>query len=121
MRGTIGSCGCEVIEVLIGNPYDMLFDKGRSLLGTLLGMFDTTLPLHDRPAGVIILCQLTEYRFEIYLAISGRTIPPCSIGPGLVPSKGALLSTGSKLSILYMKGPDAFVVMIDVLQIIQLL
>ncbi len=49
---------------------NMFFNKRSSFSGTLFRMFDAAFPFHDGPAGIIVLGQLAEDGFKIYLAIA---------------------------------------------------
>src|SRR6266850_8134678 len=99
----------------------MPLDKRRPFRGSLLAALDATLPLQHGPPIKSILRQLGKYAAEIYLAISRRAKPPCSIYPGLIAAVNALPACRTKLRILHVKHLDALVVHIEEFQIVELL
>src|ERR1700749_1339095 len=99
----------------------MVPDKHSSFLCSVFCIFDTTLPLQDGPTFIIVLRHFAEDRFEINLAISQRAKSSGPIDPALITAVNSLLPCWIEFRILYMKHSYPFVIVIDVVKIIEAL
>ena len=111
----------KIVERAIGDANNMIANKRRALGRARFGMLDAALPLHHRPARIIVLRHLAEYLREIDLAVTQRTESPRPIDPILIAAINACAATRAELRILHMKRAHALVIKIEKRQIIQLL
>ena len=84
-------------------------------------MLDAALPLHHRPARIVVLRQFAEDGFEIDLPIAQRTETPRPIDPVLVAAIHAGAAARPVLRILHMKRAHTFVIEIEKGEIVHLL
>src|SRR5690606_4496936 len=112
---------CKIIERSLGYANDIITNKFCAFACPVFGMFDATFPFHHRPTFEIVLRELAEYFFEVNLPVAGRAISACAVEPTLVTAKCSLSPGGIKFRVLYMKCFDAFVIKVDVFDVIELL
>ena len=89
--------------------------------GSLFRVLHKVLPLHHRPAVVIVLRQLGEHRAKVYLPVARGAEAARPVGPRFVAAVHARLGGGVKLGILHVEHFDELVIQVDVRQIIELL
>ena len=99
----------------------MVAHKYGSLRSTRLGMLDAALPLHHRPAGIIVLRHLAEDPAKINLPIAKRTEPARPVDPILITAINARPPTRMKLRVFDVKGANSLVIEIEEGQLIHLL
>src|SRR6185437_15838839 len=102
-------------------PYDVVPDENSSFFCTIFRMFDTAFPFQYRPASVIICCQFAEDGFKINLSVSQRTKPARTVYPVLITAIYTLFSGGIEFCVFNMEHADAFMIVINISQVIQLL
>jgi len=111
----------EIVESFFGDADDMFSDKGGAFAGSVLGVFETTLPFEHSPAFEVILGELTENGFEIDLPVAQGAEASGAVHPALVAAIYALPAGGIKFGVLDMEHADAFVVDIDIFQVVETL
>src|SRR5690606_29789982 len=109
----------KVIECFLRHPDNIVVDEYRTFTGTVFGMLQRTFPLHHGPTFEVVSRQLAEYGLEIHLAIAQRAESASALHPARVAAVYPLFARGVKFSILHMEGLDAFVVMVDIREVIQ--
>src|SRR5262249_50781499 len=119
--GLIGAGAGEVVEGLLGDADDVVGDEAGALTRTVLRMLETAFPLQYGPAGEVVLRELREDRWEIDLAVAERAEATGTVGPGLKTTIDALAPRRIELGVLHVKHADAFVIEVDVGEIIELL
>src|SRR5687768_16288232 len=84
-------------------------------------MFYTTFPFHLGPSFIIIVGKLGKYGLKIHLSVAEGPESSGTIDPVLVSSIYTLLTGRIELCIFNMKHFNAFMIMIDVREIVQAL
>src|SRR5947208_13118893 len=103
---TVGARSGEIIEGTLGHADDVIAHERRAFPRAILGMLDRALPLHDGPAGIVVLCQLREDRLEVNLPVAERAKTSGPIDPVLITAVHAGFSGRAELSVLDVKNAD---------------
>src|SRR5690606_22077243 len=109
----------EVVERFFRHADDVVLNKYRTFTGAVFRMLEGAFPFHDRPAFEVVGRQLAENRFKVDLTVSQRPEAAGAFHPAGVTAVYALFTGGVKLGILYVESPDAFMVVIDIRQVVQ--
>ena len=117
----VDAAGREVVESAGGNLDDVRLDKWCAFRRALLAVLEAALPFEYRPAVESVLRQSGKNRAELYLPIAQRTESPGAIHPRLEPGIDALPAARVELGVLGVKHPDARMIDVDELQIVELL
>ena len=82
-------------------------------------MFETILPLVDRPSVEIVFGELREDLVEVDLPVAERSVTSRALEPWLVPGIEALFAGRAKLGVFDVKALDTLVVDVDERDIVQ--
>ena len=115
------TCAGEIVKGLFRDADDMVFDEGCTFPGSVFRVFDAAFPFQHRPAFEVILGKFAENGLEIDLSVPEGAEASCPIDPALVAAIYALFAGRVEFCVLDMEHADAFVVDIDIFQIIQAL
>ena len=86
-----------------------------------LGVLQGALPFEDRPARKVVLGQLAEHRGEIDLPVAQRAEAACPVDPRRIARIDALPAGRIELGVLGVEHPDAVVINVDVIEIVECL
>src|ERR1700722_346627 len=111
----------EVVKGFVRDVDDMAFDEGRAFPGAVFGMFETAFPLQHSPAFKIVLGKLPKDQSEPHLTAAKGAKASRAFDPALVAAINALASRRIEFGVFYMEHPDAFVINVDVLQVVEAL
>src|SRR5690606_8061097 len=100
---------------------DVLAHELRTLARTVLRVLERALPLDDGPARKIVGRELREDRGEVHLPVARRAEAASAVDPALIAAVHALAARRIELRVLDVKHSDAFVIDVDVLEIVEAL
>src|ERR1700722_14439751 len=99
----------------------MVFDKGGTFPGPVFRMFEAAFPFKNSPAFEIVLGELAENGSEVDLSVAEGAEAARAVDPGLVATVNALTAGGIELSVFDVKHADAFVVDVDIFEVVEAL
>src|SRR5882757_8655770 len=103
---TISLRAREVVKGVLGDPNNMIANEGRTLARSVFRMLQGTLPLHDRPTGIVILRELAEDAAEIHLTIAQGAKTPGAVDPILVSAIDTRSTGRIELRVLHVEGTN---------------
>ena len=111
----------KVVEGHVGRLDDVIGDERGPLACALLGALHTALPFEDRPPTVVVLGKEREDAFKVYLAVAEGPEPPGATVPVLISAVDTDATVGVELRIFDVERPNALVVELDEMRIVELL
>src|SRR5690606_30463603 len=111
----------EVVERALRDADDVLAHELGAFARAVLGVFQAALPLDDGPAGEVVRRELREDAVEVDLTVARRAEAASAIHPALIAAVHALAPRRIELGVLDVKHPDALVIDVDVLEIVEAL
>src|ERR1019366_4204761 len=117
----VGAGTGKVIERTIGHANDAIANERCTLCCSGLGMLDAAFPLQHCPAGIIVLRQLAEDGFEIYLPISQGAEATGTIDPILITAVHTRPPVWPELRIFDVECANTLVIKIEEFKIVHLL